>query len=210
MMQAYKKLMVEHGLSFFTRGYTCGGGGNLSIRLPGGNILATPTGASLGRLVDSELSVLTPEGELLSGRKPSKEINFHLDIYRSNQEINAIVHLHSTWLTALSSIEHENKENVIEAFTPYYVMRIGKLPLLPYFKPGSLDIGPEISKYTSKGYIAVLLANHGPVVTGTDFVNAVDNAEELEETAKLKFILNGYPIKYLSTKEKDDLKGMHK
>nr|WP_052127546.1 aldolase [Enterobacter cancerogenus] len=208
MMQTYKDLMVEHGHSFFQRGYTCGGGGNLSLKLPDGNILATPTGASLGRLIASELSVLTMEGELLEGKKASKEINFHLDIYRSNPQVNAVVHLHSTWLTALSAIEHRNHENVIEAFTPYYVMRIGQLPLLPYFKPGSPEIGPAISAYTAKNYTAVLLANHGPVVTGTDFVNAVDNAEELEETAKLTFLLKDHPVRYLNESQQDALKSM--
>lgn len=207
-MNSFKDLMVQHGLSLFQRGYTCGGGGNLSLKLPDGNILATPTGSSLGRLVASELSVLTLAGELLEGKKASKEIGFHLDIYRSNSSINAVVHLHSTYLTALSSLEHSDHSNVIQAFTPYYVMRIGKLPLLPYFRPGSHEIGPEIAKYTSEGYRAVLLANHGPVVSGTDFVNAVDNAEELEETAKLKFLLNDHSVRYLSEADQDALRDM--
>ncbi len=182
--------------------------GNLSLKLPDGNILATPTGSCLGRLVEDELSVVTLDGELISGKKASKEVGFHLDIYRSNPAVNAVVHLHSTYLTALSSIDHIEKENVIEAFTPYYVMRIGKLPLLPYFRPGSNEIGKEIAKYTSQGYTAVLLANHGPVVTGTDFINASDNAEELEETAKLKFLLEDMKVRYLTEPEKEALSGM--
>ncbi|MRT24944.1 aldolase [Enterobacteriaceae bacterium RIT697] len=204
-MTNYKALMVSQGLSFFQRGYTCGGGGNLSLKLPDGTILATPTGSCLGRLVEEELSVVTLDGKLLSGKKASKEVGFHLDIYRSNPAVNAVVHLHSTYLTALSSIGHVATDNVIEAFTPYYVMRIGKLPLLPYFRPGSSDIGKEIAKYTAQGYTAVLLANHGPVVTGTDFINASDNAEELEETAKLKFLLKDMPVRYLTASEKEAL-----
>jgi len=207
-MNSYKTMMVEHGQSLFQRGYTCGGGGNLSLKLPNGNILATPTGSCLGRLNESELSVLTIEGELLEGKKASKEVGFHLDIYRSNPDVNAVVHLHSTFLTALSALEHKNPENIIDAFTPYYMMRIGKLPLLPYFRPGSSEIGKAISPYTASGYTAVLLANHGPVVTGTDFINAIDNAEELEETAKLMLLLKDLPIRYLTESEKKDLGGM--
>lgn len=193
----------------FERGYATGGAGNLSIKLPNGHFLTTPTGSSFGRLVAEELSVVDIDGNHISGKKPSKEAAFHLAIYRNNPVCNAIVHLHSTYLTALSCLEGLDRNNAIKAFTPYFVMRIGELPVIPYLRPGDPQIAEELAKRAGD-YRAFLLANHGPVVTGTDFVDAVDNAEELEETAKLAFLLKGNDIRYLTDEEVTDLKGRGK
>lgn len=189
--------MVDMARSLFERGYATGGAGNLSLRLPDGRILATPTGSSLGRLKAEELSVVDLDGTHLSGLRPSKEADFHLAIYHNKPECNAIVHLHSTYLTALSCLKELNYRNAIRPFTPYFVMRIGKLPVIPYFKPGSSLIGEELAKL-APFHRAFLLANHGSVVTGEDFCDAVDNAEELEETAKLLFLLKGRDVDYLT------------
>lgn len=204
-----REQMVQLARSMFERGYATGGAGNLSLRLPNGHFLTTPTGSSFGRLVAEELSVVDIEGVHISGEKPSKEAAFHLAIYRNNAKCNAIVHLHSTYLTALSCLEGLDRENAIKAFTPYYVMRIGELPVIPYFRPGHPQIAEELAQRACD-YRAFLLANHGPVVTGEDFVDAVDNAEELEETAKLAFILKGSDIRYLTDAEVQDLKGRGK
>lgn len=200
-----KELMVKLGLSFYERGYTVGGAGNLSVRLDNNRVLVTPTGASLGRLEIDSLSVLDMEGNLLEGEKPSKESVFHLAIYKQNPNCKAIVHLHCTYLTALSCLDNLNPENAISAFTPYYVMRVGQLQVIPYYRPGSPRIAEELSQRALTGK-AFLLANHGVVVTGSDLLDAADNTEELEETAKLLFILQGQPIRYLSEEEIDDLK----
>lgn len=207
--QQLREQMVTLARSMFERGYATGGAGNLSIKLENGHFLATPTGSSFGRLVAEELSVVDIDGNHISGKKPSKEVAFHLAIYRNNSECNAIVHLHSTYLTALSCLEGLDRENAIKAFTPYYVMRIGELPVIPYLRPGDPQIAEELSQRASD-YRAFLLANHGPVVTGTDFEDAVDNAEELEETAKLAFILKDKKIRYLTDAEVQDLKGRGK
>ncbi|MGX2967058.1 3-oxo-tetronate 4-phosphate decarboxylase [Ursidibacter sp. B-7004-1] len=201
--------MVNLASSLFERGYTVGGAGNLSARLDKNRILVTPTGASLGRLQTEHLSVLDINGNLLSGCKPSKESVFHLEIYRKNPECNAIVHLHSTYLTALSCLENLNTENAIQAFTPYYVMRVGALPVIPYYCPGDINIARELGNRAVSGK-AFLLSNHGVVVTGKDLVDAVDNAEELEETAKLYFILQGQNIRYLTKNEIKDLENRGK
>lgn len=203
--QALRQLMVEQGRSLFNRGFTTGGGGNLSLKLPNGNILTTPTGSSLGRLNADTLSEVTIDGTHISGDRPSKEAGFHLAVYLSNQTVNGIVHLHSTYLTALSVRADLDVDNAIKAFTPYYVMRIGALPVVPYFAPGSARLNDTIGSLTAQGHKAVLLANHGPVVTGTDFLDAVDNAEELEETAKLAWLLQGQPVKYLTDTEVSEL-----
>lgn len=207
--QQLRDQMVELARSMFERGYATGGAGNLSLKLPNGHFLATPTGSSFGRLVAEDLSVVDANGYHISGKKPSKEVAFHLAIYRNNLKCNAIVHLHSTYLTALSCLEGLDQENAIQPFTPYYVMRIGQLPVIPYLRPGEPKIAEELAKRASD-YRAFLLANHGPVVTGTDFADAVDNAEELEETAKLAFLLKDKEIRYLTDKEVDDLKGRGK
>lgn len=128
--QQLRDQMVTMARSMFERGYATGGAGNLSVKLPNGHFLATPTGSSFGRLVAEELSVVDIDGNHISGKKPSKEVAFHLAIYRNNSQCNAIVHLHSTYLTALSCLEELDRANAIKAFTPYFVMRIGELPVI--------------------------------------------------------------------------------
>ncbi|THA09166.1 aldolase [Rodentibacter pneumotropicus] len=204
-----KTLMVQLGRSFYERGYTVGGAGNISVRLDENRILVTPTGSSLGRLKAERLSVLDMEGHVLEGDKPSKESVFHLAMYRKNSECRAVVHLHSTYLTALSCLENLDPQNAIKAFTPYYVMRVGCLPVIPYYRPGSPRIAEELEARALSGK-AFLLANHGVVVTGNDLLDAADNAEELEETAKLFFLLQGKPIRYLTDDEVNELKNRGK
>lgn len=201
--------MVNLARSLFERGYTVGGAGNLSVRLDDKRILVTPTGSSLGRLEADSLSVIDMAGKLLSGKKPSKESVFHLAMYKKNPDCHAIVHLHSTYLTALSCLKGLDPDNAIQAFTPYYVMRVGKLPVIPYYRPGDSHIARELSERALSGK-AFLLANHGVVVTGCDLVDAVDNTEELEETAKLYFLLQGQNIRYLTESEVADLENRGK
>ncbi|MDG6474696.1 aldolase [Glaesserella parasuis] len=201
--------MVELAKSLFDRGYTVGGAGNLSVKLDDNRVLVTPTGSSLGRLEVNRLSILDMKGNLIEGDKPSKESVFHLALYQANPQCKAIVHLHSTYLTALSCLEGIDTTNAMRAFTPYYVMRVGQLPVIPYYKPGDTNIARELSERALQAK-AFLLANHGVVVTGNSLVDAVDNTEELEETAKLYFILQGKSIRYLSESEVKDLENRGK
>ncbi|MCW9699233.1 MULTISPECIES: 3-oxo-tetronate 4-phosphate decarboxylase [unclassified Avibacterium] len=201
--------MVNLARSFYERGYSVGGAGNLSVRLDENRILVTPTGSSLGRLDVEKLSIVDMQGNWLAGDKPSKEYVFHLALYQNNPQCNAVVHLHSTYLTALSCLEGLNPTNAMRAFTPYYVMRVGKLPVIPYYRPGDVNIARELGERALSGN-AFLLANHGVVVTGTSLVDAVDNTEELEETAKLFFILQGQNIRYLTDMEVKDLENRGK
>lgn len=204
-----KQQMVALARSLYERGYSVGGAGNLSVRLDDNRILVTPTGSSLGRLDPDKLSVLDMQGNLLSGSKPSKEYVFHLEMYQKNPTCQAVVHLHSTYLTALSCLEGIDSENAMRAFTPYYVMRVGKLQVIPYYRPGDINIARELGERALTGK-AFLLANHGVVVTGSDLLDAVDNTEELEETAKLYFILQGQKIRYLTDSEIKDLENRGK
>ncbi|MDH2924976.1 ribulose-5-phosphate 4-epimerase/fuculose-1-phosphate aldolase [Nicoletella semolina] len=207
--QEQKIQMVNLARSFYERGYSVGGAGNLSVRLDDNRILVTPTGSSLGRLVPERLSVVDMQGNWISGDKPSKEYVFHLALYQQNPNCNAVVHLHSTYLTALSCVEGLNTDNAIQAFTPYYVMRVGKLQVIPYYRPGSPKIAEELAARANTGK-AFLMANHGIVVTGSDLIDACDNTEELEETAKLFFTLQHQSIRYLSDDEVKDLENRGK
>lgn len=205
--QALRDTMVMLGASLFQRGYATGGAGNLSALLPDGSLIATPTGSCLGRLSAERLSRVSLQGEHLDGDRPSKEVAFHLAIYHNNPDCRAVVHLHSTYLTALSCLDGLDPANVIRPFTPYYVMRVGQLPLIPYYKPGDERIAEELGQRARDGK-AFLLANHGPVVMGQDLIDAVNNMEELEETARLALLLHGQPIRYLNEHEIDELRRM--
>jgi len=196
--------MVRYARSMFERGYSSGGAGNISLKLPDGNILATPTNSSFGDLDAEVLSKVTMEGALLSGQKASKEVLMHLAMYRQRPQCGGIVHLHSPWLTALSCLPGIDPENALPPITPYYVMRVGKLPVVPYIRPGSPLIAEHVEKLAGE-HNAILLANHGPIISGKNIREAVFNAEELEETARLYFMLKPFGMNTLSTENVDEL-----
>lgn len=201
MSAEHRAMMVECGRSLFQRGFCVGSAGNISLRLENGTVLATPTNSCLGRLTASSLSLVSIEGKQLSGAEMSKEIQFHLTLYRIRPDCRAVVHLHSTYLAALSCLDGIDLENAVRPFTPYYVMKIGKLPIIPYFRPGSVGIVEALAERFQSGCQACLMANHGAVVIGSSLEAATNAYEELEETAKLIFILDGKQIRYLSMEE---------
>ncbi|AKP33618.1 3-oxo-tetronate 4-phosphate decarboxylase [Yersinia aleksiciae] len=203
--QQARDSLVRLGASFFQRGYATGSAGNLSLQLADGSILATPTGSCLGELQPERLSRVSWLGEWLSGDKPSKEVSFHLALYHNNPECKAVVHLHSTYLTALSCLQDLDPHNAIKPFTPYLVMRVGKLPVVPYYRPGDKRLGEDLARLAPH-HTAFLLANHGSVVIGKDLRAAADNTEELEETAKLIFTLGNRKIRYLTDEEVAELR----
>ncbi|HID4133852.1 TPA: aldolase [Pluralibacter gergoviae] len=203
--QQAREEMVRLGASFFQRGYATGSAGNLSVLLADGTLLATPTGSCLGELAPERLSKVTLSGEWLSGDKPSKEIAFHRELYLNNPQCRAVVHLHCHYLTALSCLEGLDTQNCIRPFTPYVVMRVGDVPVVPYYKPGDIRLAQELARRAG-GHRAFLLANHGPVVTGTSLRQAADNLEELEETARLMFTLGDRAIRYLTGGEVAELR----
>lgn len=187
------------GQSIFDRGLTHGSTGNLSVRLEDGWLL-TPTGSSLGRLEPQRLSKVDFAGQHVSGDKPTKETFLHLAMYKSRPQMGAVIHLHSTHSVAVSLLEHINPEDVLPPITAYYVMRVGSLPLVPFFPPGDAALADVVGLYAAKHH-ALLLANHGPVVGGSDLFAASDAVEELEETAKLFLMLQGQRIRSLSPEQ---------
>lgn len=183
-----RRKLVRMGGLLYTRQLAHGSAGNLSVKLEDGCILVTPTNSSLGFLEEDRISKLSPNGELISGDKPSKEYFFHLSVYEERPAARAVVHLHSTYSVAVSCLCHEQTDDVLPPLTAYHVMRVGTLPLVRYFRPGDRALANEVKK-VSRDHRSMLLANHGPIVSGSSLEEAVYAYEELEETAKLFFIL---------------------
>ena len=202
--QELREQIVEVGLNLYRRGLSPGSSGNISVRMEDG-WLVTPTNSSLGNLNPGNLSKLDWDRNLLSGEKPSKEAFLHLAMYRKRPQSGAIVHLHSTFAAAVSCLNGLDSQSCIPPITPYFVMRVGKLPLLPYYPPGDKSLAREIEKFAAK-HSSVLLANHGPVVAGTDLKSAMYAAEELEETSKLMLLLYGQPIRTLDAAQLKQLR----
>lgn len=177
--------------SLFDRGLTSGASGNISARLPDGGLLVTPTGVSLGMLDPGRLTRLDEEGRYVDGDKPTKELPLHAAFYETRQDkAGAVLHLHSTHSVALSMLPETDPDNVLPPLTPYSIMRLGKVKLLPFFRPGDAAMGEAIRGLAGKRS-AVLLANHGPVVAAKDLEAAAFAMEELEETARLALLTRG-------------------
>ncbi len=193
------------GASLFDRGLTAGSSGNISVRLDDGGWLMTPTNASLGALDPARLSRLDPSGRLISGDGPTKEAFLHLSMYGERKDAAAVVHLHSSHATAVSILRDVDPNDVLPALTAYYVMRVGRLPLVPYFAPGDPDLAHAV-RALAGAHHAVLLANHGPVVAGTSLANAQYATEELEETAKLFLMLQNQALRALTPDQIADLR----
>ncbi len=195
--------IARHGESLHARGLAPGSSGNVSARLEDG-ILISPTNSCLGRLDPARISKVAPDGRLLAGDPPSKEAFLHLAMYAERPTAKAIAHLHSTHCVAVSCLCHENPDDVLPPITAYYVMKIGRLPLIPYFAPGDRALAEAVRAKAAKHH-AVLLANHGPVVAGKSLDDAVYAIEELEETAKLFLLLNGRSTRFLDRAQIVDL-----
>jgi len=191
------------GASLYTRGYAHGSSGNLSARLPDG-LLVTPTNSCLGRLDPARISKVDATGKHVAGDPPSKEAFLHLAMYQERPGAKGIVHLHCTHCVAVSCLCHDNADDVLPPITAYYVMRIRRLPLVPYFRPGDRALADAVREKAKK-HDAVLLANHGPVVAGKSLEDAVYNAEEMEETAKLFLLLSGRATRMLDATQIADL-----
>src|SRR5690349_11744041 len=192
------------GRSLFERGLTPGSSGNISVKLDDGGWLVTPTNASLGILDPAKLSRLDAIGKLVSGDAPTKEVPLHTALYQTRGTAGAIVHLHSTHSVALSMLPEIDPRAALPPMTAYYLMKCGSTALIPYYRPGDPAVADAI-KGLAGHYSSVLLANHGPVVSGDTLEAAVFATEELEETAKLYLLLRGLNPRYLSPEQISDL-----
>ncbi|MEM6934133.1 MAG: 3-oxo-tetronate 4-phosphate decarboxylase [Pseudomonadota bacterium] len=185
-----REQICQFAASIFNRGLTGGSSGNISARTGDGGLLVTPTGSSFGSLDPARLSRFDHEGNLIGGDKPTKEMPLHTAFYETRAKAGAVVHLHSTHSVALSILPDTDEDNMLPPLTAYGIMRLGKVKLLPYFRPGDPAMGDAVRSLAGKRS-AVVLANHGPVVAGKDLEAAVYAMEELEETAKLALLTRG-------------------
>ncbi len=192
------------GRSLFDRGLSPGSTGNISVRLLSGEVLMTPTNASLGTLDPNRISRFSAEGVHLEGDKPTKEAFLHQCVYCNRKDAYAVVHLHSTHAVAVSILSEINRADALPPLTAYYVMRVGRLPIVDYFPPGDTRLAADVQLKISHAH-AVLLANHGPVVSGKSLLDAQYAIEELEETAKLYLMIRGLKVSPLTPAQVDEL-----
>jgi ribulose-5-phosphate 4-epimerase/fuculose-1-phosphate aldolase len=199
-----REQIVAYGKSLFERGLSAGSSGNISVRVQDGWLI-TPTNCSLGALEAGRLSRLDADGRHIGGDPPSKEAFLHRCLYERRQGAGAIVHLHATHSAAVSCMSGLDSADCIPPLTPYYLMKIGRLPLVPYHRPGDPRVGELIGDLAGR-HAAVLLANHGPVVSGATLEAAVNAIEELEETAKLFLLLRAVPVRTLTAADIEELR----
>ena len=176
--------------SMFDRGLTGGSTGNISARTPDGGLLMSPPGTSFGRLDPARLSRFGADGRQIEGDPPSKEMPLHTAFYDTRSQTGAVVHLHSCHSVALSTLPDVDEENFLPPITPYSIMQLGRVKLLPFFRPGDPAMGEAVRGLAGRR-TAVMLANHGPVVAGKDVEAACHAIEELEATARLAMLTRG-------------------
>lgn len=199
-----REQIVRAARSMYERGLTHGSTGNISVRIDDGWLM-TPTGSSLGDLDPARLSKLAADGRLLSGDAPTKESFLHRAMYECRPDSGAVVHLHATHSVAVSVLDGVDANDVLPPLTAYYVMRVGSLPLVPYFAPGDAQLAQAVREHAGRHH-ALLLANHGPVVAGTSLAAAADAIEELEATAKLFLLLRREPVRCLTSAQVTELR----
>ena len=199
--------IVAFGALLTGLGLAHGATGNISVRL-GDGLLVTPTNSRLGRLDPARIARRDRDGRHVDGDAPSKEAFLHHCVYEMRPGAQAIVHLHSTHSVAISCLGGLNEDDVLPPLTAYYVMRVGKLPLVPYFPPGDTRLAAAV-RQVAGAHAAVLLANHGPVVAGKSLDAAVGAIEELEATAKLFLLLHGHKVRLLNAAQVQELRQLY-
>lgn len=206
---ALRESLCELAASLFQRGLTHGSTGNISARCEDGGLLVSPTGTSFGRLDPARLARFDASGRQIGGDPPTKEMSLHRAFYDTRHGTGAVVHLHSCHSVALSMLPTENPDNWLPPMTPYAIMQLGKVALLPYFRPGDAAMGDAVRGLGGKR-AAVMLANHGPVVAGKTPEAACNAVEELEATARLALMLHGQPARMLNEAQIADLVRVNK
>ena len=179
------------GASLYARGYTTGTAGNISARLADGWLI-TPTDACLGTLDPARLAKVSSDNEWISGDKPSKTLALHRGIYARNESARCVLHTHSTHLVALTLAGVASADAVLPPITPYQVMKIGRVPLISYARPGAASVAEQVAALAAE-VRGVLLERLGPVVWADSVSRASNALEELEETARLWLMLNPRP-----------------
>ncbi|WP_314650426.1 class II aldolase/adducin family protein [uncultured Microbacterium sp.] len=187
--------LIAAGARLAAAGISPGSSGNVSIRVDD-VVYMTGTGTDLGRLTAHDVAVVTADGEALRGAKPSKEVSLHLAFYAKNPAHTAVVHLHSPFAVAASCLEPWSAQSAIPPLTPYFVMRVGQTPLVPFRVPGDPDLAVQVLALDHP-FHAALLANHGQIVSASGPDAAVEAAIELEEACRIALLTDGRPRRLL-------------
>lgn len=203
-----RERICELARSMFDRGLTAGSTGNISARTADGGLLVSPTGTSFGRLDPGRLARFDAQGRQIDGDRPTKEMSLHSAFYDTRRRTGAVVHLHSCHAVALSVLPGADAQDFLPPLTPYAFMQLGRVQLLPYFRPGDPAIGDAVRGLAGKRS-AVMLANHGPVVAGLDLDGACNAIEELEATARLALLLQGRTPQMLNPEQVAELVRIH-
>ncbi|MER7350612.1 class II aldolase/adducin family protein [Streptomyces aurantiacus] len=187
---AARAAVVTSARALAARALVHGRTGNVSLRTGDGSVLITPTGADLATVLPQDLSVIDADGAHLDGPPPSKEAFLHAAVLRARPDARAVVHTHSTHAAAVSCLDGLDADDALPALTAYYAMRVGRLPLLPYFAPGDAQLA-DVAEEKARTHAALLLRHHGPVVAAPGLDAALDAVEELEQTARIFLLLRG-------------------
>jgi ribulose-5-phosphate 4-epimerase/fuculose-1-phosphate aldolase len=189
------------GRSLFDRGYVHATAGNISVRLPDdAGFLITPTDACLGALDPARLALVDTNGVQISGDRASKTLTLHRRIYAADPQARCVIHTHSTHLVALTLQGVWSEDDILPPITPYFVMKVGHVPLIPYHRPGDPQVAElvaqRIAAAAQRGtpIRAVMLDRLGPNVWGASPGEASAVLEELEETARLWLMCQPGPL----------------
>ncbi|NLL95326.1 MAG: class II aldolase/adducin family protein [Thermoplasmatales archaeon] len=169
----------------YERRLTFSAGGNVSVRV-GDAVLITPSGRNKGSLAPGDMVLVGMDGVPLSGGRPSIETGFHIALYRKRKDVNAVVHCHPPWSTALSVTGGK-----IEPYTPEGALLLGNVAVIPYHMPGSGALVEAVA--AASGSDAMLMAHHGALTQGSDLEEAYNRMEELELQAFLQHLCKGSP-----------------
>lgn len=201
--QTAKQKIVSYAKSIFDRGLTFGASANMSVRIENAWVM-TPTNTCFGFLVEDELSVVSLDGELISGHRPSKEFRLHKAMYDQRPDDQCIIHLHSTYATALSCLECDTLDNCVPSYTPYLTMRLGPIARVPYFAPGDDKLAHAVGEVAAR-HPGIIMENHGPIVSAKSVEDCVYGMEELEESCKIALLLEGRSSNLLKHEQVQEL-----
>ncbi|GAB4533049.1 MAG: class II aldolase/adducin family protein [Anaerolineales bacterium] len=182
----FRTTLIEIGRIAYQRGLLTANDGNLSVRLPDGNLLITPSGLCKGRLEPEDLLVITPEGEVVEaapGRKPTSEQPMHLEVYRLRPDVNAVLHAHPPYAVALTVAGFDLRDD----FLPETRMTLGSIPTTDFALPSSPQNAAAIRTLLPH-HDALMLRQHGSLTVGRTLEEALINLERLEHTAHVQYL----------------------
>ena len=195
------------GKSLFERGYVHSTAGNISVRTEHG-FLITPSDACLGFLQPEDIALVGFDGKQQSGAPASKTLSLHQAIYQADSSARCVIHTHSTHLVALTLKGVWKSDDILPPITPYYVMKVGHVPLVPYHRPGDPAVAERVTQLitsaSEKPIRAVMIERLGPNVWHQSLASAMATLEELEETAKL-WLLSDRSVPALTEQQIDEL-----